>query len=71
MNRVLGIEIKFKPIVGNMDHIKIMHNLSEIFKLRTRYEKAVEASSTANKIYNDIHDLELTTRNMIKTANEN
>ena len=68
-NKVLGVEIKFRPVVGNMDHIKIMENLSEIFDMRKRYEGAVDSGRAADKIYEDIGQLEERTRSMIASAN--
>jgi hypothetical protein len=68
-NEVLGMPIRFKPIVGNLEHIAIVEMLGEIGKLRVRYDKAMIEDRRAGKIYEDIMKLESDVRRRIGKAN--
>ncbi len=68
-DRVLGVPIKFKPVFGNVDHIKILEVLDEIARKRKSYEKAMEEKRKAEKLRADIDQLEGKARRLIEEEN--
>lgn len=73
-NEVLGIPIRFKPIVGNLEHIKIVEKLGDLGDKYKAYQKLVDEGTDdgkkAQKIIGEIRGLETTVQGMIARANE-
>lgn len=73
-NAILGIHIKFKPIVGNLEHIKIVEKLGELHGMYKLYKKwsdeGVEDGKKGKKLIGEIRGMETSVQGMIIRANE-